>query len=212
MHIALREGKNGSLKLLTEHEPESFEARLKHSNRSYLAEVARSVRRHKPEILRSDYAVFLESVHAVAVDSLSLVDPVQLESRGLEFPDSVSRVVDVILDDLRRLGLSVENDLDPNLPTISPTFGVSLGMTYALEEGLKISARIAKNLVKSAGSSGLGFDANTINHSFAHQLRCWLQENTLSAEEEQEALFALEAFSQFARRHFSEFDSQSNPV
>ncbi len=153
------------------------------------------------------YAEYLRAVYSTMCEAGSFIDWNILEENGLPQPEIRKSAASVLKADvLAQSGGTVIEPL-PETPSILPTLGVSIGMLFAVGEGIRAARRMAKMASRSMPEISEGGQSSARyriagSNALRRDLVKWVDSLNLSQAEKDEARFAAKACVEFARRHF----------
>lgn len=155
------------------------------------------------------YRAYWRAIYGVTREAFELIDWDVLRDHGLPDVEARKSAFASMLENMRELCGEGWND-HGSQPTIRPTFGVSLGMLYSMEQ----AARAGYKITSLASSSVLdpAKHWNQIPRSFEidspslrDNLAAWELGLALTEIYRDEAQFAERACIEFVRRHFRSY-------
>ena len=153
------------------------------------------------------YAEYLQAVYSTMCEAGSFIDWNVLEENGLPQLEIRKSATSVLKADLLAQSGGIVIESIPGNPSILPTLGVSIGMLFALGEGVRAARRMAKMATRSP--SGISEGGRTFakyritgSNALRSDLVKWVDSLELSQGDKDEARFAAKACVEFARRHF----------
>lgn len=152
---------------------------------------------------------YLQAVHGALLETYGFINWELLETNGLTHIEDHRAAVTKLATDLRNLSAEPSIISKSGNPSITPTYGVSIGMLFSLSEGTRAAQRTSsKAICAGPDELALMFQSNQLPSAHQNVVRDslvgWVNGLSLSEGEMDEALFAAKACVEFARRHFSE--------
>lgn len=166
--------------------------------------------RHIAQVIgfENGYCGYLAAMHGVMHETCGFIDWDLLQSHGLPRIEEHKSVVSALESDLCKLREKPSYGFMPERPSVLPTFGVSIGMLFALAEGARAARRTAKMAARifpeiHVSPQALLEIALADQTALRNSVVEWVNGLELSQGDREEALLAPKACVRFARRHFS---------